>query len=131
MKDSPVVTTREVHDGVVITLSCHMGSPCASCREDIRGEALLWLRELSDTFGSAAGRTFSMLSSSVGALHQCQPPQAYLGQGESEAWSCPDCGTAWRLRVLAEGRSFGTNGGPYVWGEWVPERRPALRRSSE
>ena len=74
MKDSQTVTTREVHDGVVITLSCHVGSPCGPCREEIRSEALLWLHELSEGFGWDAGRTFSMLSSSVGGLHQCQPP---------------------------------------------------------
>jgi hypothetical protein len=113
---------KEAADEVVITLPCHVGTPCERCRDEVRIEALTWLRELNDTYGESGAKVFSMLSSSMQAVHQCQPPQAYLGSDDAMSWLCPDCGTVWHLRVLAEGRAFGQEAGPFLWGEWVPER---------
>jgi hypothetical protein len=122
-----MVKASGISDDVVIALPCNAGNPCDSCREEIRVEALLWLRELSESSGPEVvrvGRAFSTLSSSVRVLHQCQPPQAYLAKEDAATWSCPNCGIAWRFRLLAEGQSFGANGGLFLWGEWVPEAVP-------
>ena len=113
--------------GVEEQPACRPGALCETCQAEVRSEALLWLRDLNRTYSSGRsgqGRLFSTMSSSVRMLHQCHPPEAYIGKNDDAAWRCPSCGMTWRLQLLAQGYSFGPNAGPYLWGEWLPEGEP-------
>jgi hypothetical protein len=119
-----MVTTNRIKDGLMITLPDGPGDPA---EDEVRGEALRWLRELNETSGSdpmpdGGGRLTPVNTARV--LHRCLPPQAYLGKDDAPMWRCPGCGATWRFSILAEGQSFGAGGGAFVWGKWVPERMP-------
>jgi hypothetical protein len=121
-------------DGAEDPHPCRPGSLCETCRDEVRLEALQWLRDLERSYLSqqgTQGRLFSTMSSSVRMLHQCHPPEAYIGAGDPATWRCSGCGMTWKLRLLAEGYSFGASAGPYVWGEWLPEGEPQPQAAAD
>ncbi len=118
-----MVTANRIKDGLIRLPD----GPKDPTEEEVRAEALRWLRELNETSRSDRTHDGGAPLTPVGSarvLHRCLPPQAYLGRGDAPIWRCRDCGAAWRFSILAEGRSFGTEGGAFVWGKWVPERTP-------